>query len=600
LDELQAPFSGEHRLFRLLHAVFFNLNPLDLAVLAATSTLGSRDNNPDPLYAQGVQRQKQPRFYWRQWLSDPENLQQLPLKNTAHLLEIGQRLNQWVADTTNLGLPALIERLYSQTGLLDWALQQPDKIWYLQVLHGFLDAVPTPEKLRPGQRQQPGFMLQHFLEMLDSMERNALSLPLRQQVETVNGVQLLTAHAAKGLEFEHVFLFDCVEEAWEKSSGDKRHQFLLPPTLTLSGEEDALEARRRLFYVALTRAKRGLYVSYAQQGADGKNLLQSQFVEETQLTAQSPDVPAAQVYDTQSLLLLEAEKPVLVLPENAMVEALLGQFTLSVTALNRYLRCPIAFWYEDILRVPGTISEAAAYGIAMHGALQRFFLKMKSDKQYQWPSSEALSKLFLVEMEHLRLHFSEHGLVQRQALGKEYLRRIHVEQIPYWRKRAIVERRIDKVTYQGVPLTGVLDKLEWLENGKLRIVDYKTGAPDLKKIAPPGDQQPLGGEYWRQLAFYQILLENARIYPESVEKSAIFWLEPDKKGSFPAVDVTFSNDEIAFVGQLIQETFAHIQQRQFTTGCGQDDCTWCTMLRDRTTTAAMPRIQEEGLDDITH
>lgn len=158
---------------------------------------------------------------------------------------------------------------------------------------------------------------------------------------------------------------------------------------------------------------------------------------------------------------------------------------MSITALNRYLRCPLAFWYEDMLQVPGTMSEPAAYGMAMHGALQRFFLKMKTDKQFQWPSSESLGKLFLGEMDRLRHHFSSNGYVQRLALGKENLRRIHVEQVPYWRKRAIVERRVDKVEYEGVPLSGVLDKIEWLETKGLRIVDYKTGTPDPKRSIAP-------------------------------------------------------------------------------------------------------------------
>jgi len=599
-DELKQPFSGEHRLFRLLHAAFFGLNPLDLALVASAASPAedkSVEAGRNPNYADGgeVPLPKKT-FKWRQILSEVQHLQTLQLSNPEKLSQLGQQLNQWVSDAANLGLPQLIERLYTQTGLLDWALQQADKIWYLQVLNTVLEAVPNPEKSRLSTRNHSGSDLGYFLQLLDSMDGNRLALPLRQLVEIEPGVQLLTAHAAKGLEFEHVFLFDCVDEAWERSSGNQRNQFALPPTLTLSGEEDALEARRRLFYVAATRAKRGLYISYAQQGNDAKALIQSQFVDETELPKTPVVVPQALVVEAQTTLLLEAPKPVISLPEAAVVDALLAQFSMSVTSLNRYLRCPLAFWYEDILKVPGTMSDAAAYGIAMHGAMQRFFLKMKSDKQYQWPSSDALGKIFIAEMERVRHHFSENGFVQRLALGKENLRRVHVEQIPFWRKRAIVERRVDKVEFEGVPLTGVLDKIEWLDRG-LRIVDYKTGVPDAKKTAAPSEQQPYGGDYWRQLAFYQILLDSARIYPESVEKLAISWLEPDKRGSFPIAEISFSSDEIAFVGKLIQDTYAKIQQREFSTGCGEDNCTWCNMHRDRTLANAGPRTQEEGLDD---
>ncbi len=600
-EELSQPFSGEHRLFRLLHAVFFKLHPLDLAVIAANGAIlqkQSVDDGRNPNYAGGVNAPPEKKtFLWRKALLDEALLGSIQLADVQKINTIGLRLEQWIADAANMALPQLIERLFSQTGLLDWVLQQEDKVWYLQVLHTLLEAIPRPETSRNAGRNRPGSDLGYFLQMLDSMEGNNLALPLRQLVETAPGVQLLTAHAAKGLEFQHVFLYDCVEEAWEKNSSDRRNQFALPATLTLSGEEDAMEARRRLFYVALTRAKRGLHISFALKGNDAKPLIQSQFVDETELPIHQTAVPLARLIDAQTLLLLEAAQPVISMPEAAVVDALLAQFTLSVTALNRYLRCPLAFWYEDMLKVPGTMSEAAAYGTAMHGAMQRFVLKMKTDKQFQWPSSESLGKMFVAEMERLHQHFSDHGFVQRLALGKENLRRIHVEQVPFWRKRAIVERRIDKVEYEGVPLTGVLDKIEWLDSGGLRIVDYKTGAPDPKKTAAPNEQQPYGGDFWRQLAFYQILMETAHIYPESVEKTAISWLEADKRGAFPITEISFSRDEIAFVAKLLTETYTNIQQRKFSTGCGKVDCTWCAMHRDRNLAEGLPRTNEEGLDD---
>jgi DNA helicase II / ATP-dependent DNA helicase PcrA len=230
--------------------------------------------------------------------------------------------------------------------------------------------------------------------------------------------------------------------------------------------------------------------------------------------------------------------------------------------------------------------------------LQQFTLKMKADKKQQWPSAETLMRLFAAEMERQRGYFSEHNYTQRLALGRDYLRRIHVEQVPYWRRRAIVERRVDRVEIEGVPITGVIDKIEWLDNGAIRIVDYKTGAPDPKKTTPPDERQPYGGDYWRQLAFYKILLENARIYPESVGKTAISWLEPDKRGAFPVAEISFTGEEIHVMEQLIREVYGKIRNREFTVGCGKDDCDWCRIHRDRTVSEGLGRREEEGLDDV--
>lgn len=598
-EEGRAPYSGEHRLFRLLHAAFWKLDSLDLALIAAAGNVrkmpvDSEDNKP--LYGLSPEPQEGEGFSWRRVLNNPAYLKTLDLHAFEQLSKLGQQLSEWITDAANLPLPQLIERLYAQTGILDWAMKQADAVWYLQVLNSFMQAIPQ-YRLRAGLRKRwEHDQLGYFLDTLNSMDANALPLPLQQMVETEPGVQLLTAHAAKGLEFEQVFLIDCVDDAWEKSAGDSRGRFQYPPTLTLSGEEDLEEARRRLFYVAMTRAKRGLTISFASRGNDGKPLVQSRFVDETGLDAVQETPAAALVLEAQSKLLLEPAKPVIRLPENEVVDALLANFVLSITAMNRYLRCPLAFWYEDLLRVPAAMSEAAAFGIAMHATLQRFVLRMKSDKKFQWPGAEALSRMFVHEMERMRGYFSETGFHQRLALGRENLRRIHAEQVPFWRKRAIVERRVSQVELNSVPMTGVIDKIEWLENGRLRLVDYKTGTPDTKKTAFPGEQQPFGGEYWRQLAFYQLLIESAGIYPEKVGKTAVSWLEADKKGAFPLTEISFEKPDLEMMTSLIAEVYSKIRNQEFNTGCGKPDCIWCNMHRENEW-KERPGASEEGLDD---
>ncbi|MDX1911405.1 MAG: ATP-dependent DNA helicase [Saprospiraceae bacterium] len=587
-DELQSPFSGEHHLFRLLHAPFWQLDPLDLAKLA----LACRADAPeaaDEIYIK-VGALNTDKKRWRDLLSDPKTLLSLHLSNPTELLQLGRLLNEWIAAAENLPLTQLLERLFAQTGLLDWTLAQPDKWWHLQVLSTLLEFV------RNETARNPRLDLGRLLDMLDGMDDNKLALPLSQPLQPAFGVQLLTAHAAKGLEFEAVFVLDATEDAWDKNNGGQNRRFFMPDTLTRSGEEDALEARRRLFYVAMTRAKNLLSLSYAKNDDAGKILQPSRFLSEAALQQKEVSVDPGVLLEAQTLLLLDPAKPVIRLPEPALLDALLADFTLSITAMNRYLRCPLAFYYEDILKSPGAASEAAAFGLAMHGALQQFVLKMKGHKQLEWPSTTVLTKLFAQEMERQRGFFTENGFTQRLALGQDYLRRIHVEQVPFWRKRVIVERRIDRVELDGVPLTGILDKIEWMEGGTLRIVDYKTGTPDPKKTAPPSESQPYGGDYWRQLAFYTLLLERSRLYPEPVGKTAISWLEPDKRGTFPVTELQFSESERRMVEQWIQMVYNAIQHRAFHTGCGETDCRWCQMHRDRDA-ILLSRDHEIGLDD---
>lgn len=571
-DEARRPFSGDHRLFRLLHAAWWGLQPLDLARVAATPATAP--------------------MFFREKLAAPQLLDSLQLTDFQLLYTSAQKLETWIADLANLPLPALIERLYNQSGLLAWALARPDKAWWLQVLGTFLDFV-TAEAER-----DPRCTLDRLLHLLDSMDDNRLPLALQQEVRAADAVSLLTAHAAKGLEFRHVFMIDCTAEAWEPGArGGFAGRFALPDTLTLSGEEDAMEARRRLFYVAATRARQSLTISYARRGADGKPLRQARFVDETGLPKTEAEPSADTMLDAQAELLLDPVRPVVTLPETVLIDELTANFTLSITALNRYLRCPLAFYYEDILKAPGAMHEAAAFGEAMHETLKQFFLKMKNGRPGALPDEDQLVRFFEVEMDRRRGFFSEPAFAQRRALGRGWLRRYFAEQMAAWTRRAVVERRIERAELDGVPLTGVLDKIEWLHNGTIRVVDYKTGAPDAGKTAPPSEQQPLGGEFWRQLAFYKILLERARLYAEPVGSAAVAWLEPDRKGGFPVVELRFSGEDMQWMENLIRDTYAKIQARAFTEGCGQEDCEWCRIHRDRVFPAEGVGKAEEGLDD---
>ncbi|TNE47110.1 MAG: ATP-dependent helicase [Bacteroidetes bacterium] len=602
-EEARQPYSGEHRLFRLLHADFFGLDPGDLARLAVAARLPELDKPADLrlLYDTPDARHKQAPGFWRQVLTSEGFLDQLPLKAPAAFAPISKNLDKWIGAVYNLPLPQLLECLHTQTGLLRWALDQPDKFSVLQILQTFFDFVEREVERYPRlyapQPGSPETGLSRLIQLLQSMDDNRLSLPLQQHIQTGPGVQLLTAHAAKGLEFSHVFLLDCIEDYWDKSAGGGRSRFVLPPTLVPAAEEDLLEARRRLFYVAMTRARRQLHLSFAQTGENGKALIQSRFVEETGLVPEQQQVPRELLLETQAQLLLEADPPAVYLPEPVAFEELLHNFALSVTALNRYLRCPLAFYYEDFLKIPGTMSEAAAYGIVMHAALQQFVLKMKAAPDRQFPSAEALIRLFDTEMNRQRGHFSKNNFAQRLALGRANLRRIHIEQIPYWRKRAIVERRFDRVELEGIPLSGVIDKIEWLHDQTIRLTDYKTGTPDSRKTAPPDDRQPLGGDYWRQMAFYKILLDRARIYPEPVSKTVIAWLEPDRRGTFPMEEITFTTAQIQFVESLIRDTWQQIRAGKFSPGCEREDCVWCRMHRWKEMPETGFDRAEEGLDD---
>ncbi|MCH5682960.1 hypothetical protein LWM68_00885 [Niabella sp. W65] len=107
--------------------------------------------------------------------------------------------------------------------------------------------------------------------------------------------------------------------------------------------------------MALTRAEKYLYISYAKLNADGKELEPSMFIaeimEQHALTIQKPQISAEQMVEFQHLL-FTGQQPVIDSLEDDFIDGLLSRFVMNVTALSAYLNCPLRFYYQNLLRIP--------------------------------------------------------------------------------------------------------------------------------------------------------------------------------------------------------------------------------------------------------
>lgn len=529
----------------------------------------------------------------------------LQLIENQHFASFSKKMDDWQSAVFELPLPAFLEKLAAETGLLAHLLVQPEKIWLLECLTTLLEFAATET------HRQPTISLARFCEMLDQIEQNRLRLGVQQKLGSGGGIHFLTAHGAKGLEFEHVFMLDCTRDFWENARGGQR-RFALPDTLTLSGEEDLMEARRRLFYVAMTRAKRHLTISFSKMDLAGKPIEAAIFVEETAIPHSQVLVNQSIMVDAQVSLLLADNRPKLnqsdLLPPEIIAQQL-ADFALSISSLNQFLNCPLAFYYERIVGVPRAATESSLFGEAIHHALARFFEKMRHSKKQEFGPADELARFFEIFMEHRRGRFSATGFDQKMAHGRAILTEFHFFEIKNLPKNSLVERKFDRIELDGIPLTGTIDRLDLKENGtKIHLADYKTARPsteNMRRLAAPNDENPLGGDYWRQLVFYKILLENARsvaglpmkFTDGSVESGSVIWLETGQKGGFSTKTIEFSMDSTDFVKNQIREVWDKIQRHEFAEGCGKSGCIWCQVHLDNRAAAAFLEADAEGLDD---
>lgn len=577
-QESQRPYRAEHLLFRILHFDFAGIEPQAIARLSWRIA--------------GIPSEERP--LWRDAIADRQLLQSTGCDTTA-IETLSTFLLEMIAAVNNCGLPNLLEMVINQSGLLRFILGHPDKIWHLQVVKTFFDFV------REEAGRRPRLNLNRLLEILRSMDANRLAIPLRKTLEVTEGVQFLTAHSAKGLEFEHVFVIDAVQDQWEPAGRRSSYSFSLPDTLTLSGEEDQLEARRRLFYVALTRARTRLTISYSQEDQN-KELQRSRFIEELPqredlLEWKEKQADGITLELAEILQMTTSTRPKLIAQDPELVEALLQDFSLSVSALNRYLRCPLAFYYQHILRVPVLQSEAASYGLAMHNALERLFAQMLLQPDRRFPAEAQFLQLFEWEMEKQSPFFSAKEYKRRLQAGRQNLSAYYQQHVNEWHKQVKVELNIRNTEVDGVPINGMIDKLELHGTAHCSIVDYKTGSRDPGKLQAPGNAQPDGGNYWRQLVFYKILFESYDTSGRKVDKGTIAYLDPDNKGRFHSKTIGFSAEDIDQVKTMIRESYARIRAHDFYEGCGESNCPWCSFLRHNQHVASFSMADIEELDD---
>jgi DNA helicase-2/ATP-dependent DNA helicase PcrA len=447
----------------------------------------------------------------------------------------------------------------------------------MQVLTNFFDF------LKEESRKEPDIKLADLIATIDLMKKNNIRLSLNQVIFSDNGINFLTAHGSKGLEFEHVFLIGCDKKTWD--SKGRNYGFSYPDTLTQASADDIaqMEESRRLFYVAITRAKQCLVISYSGRDKNGKDQESSQFVGEilasTHLQIEYPKVGIDAMTDFYLTQLSEDDKPKVELVDKNFIDQLLQNYTLSVTHLNNYLDCPLRFYFQCLIRVPSGKSPAATFGSAVHEALKKAFRKLKENED-EFMLTEDFMRDFNMYMYRNRDSFTKDDFKRRLAYGEKILPPFYESNTQTWNKIALVELPIKNIEIEGVPIKGNLDKVEF--NGKqVTVVDYKTG--NLKyakeKLQRPDDKNPDGGDYWRQAVFYKLLVEHDRTKDWQVVDTVFDFVEPINDGEYHKEHISISSEDITIVTDQIKTVYQKILAHDFNTGCGKKECDWCHFVR---------------------
>jgi len=277
-------------------------------------------------------------------------------------------------------------------------------------------------------------------------------------VETADdAIHVMTIHQAKGLEFEAVFVPGLVEGRLPQSGRSPR--FELPASVLeplVRGREDVVAEERRLLYVAMTRAKRHLFLTRASHYEGGRRWRESRFLEEVR-TAGGRTV-CERTFDS-------------VAPPDVHIPARRpGEVVLSYSAIAAYRDCPRQYWYRQEQRLPAVQSAEAVHGVIQHEVLRQAGEARKSGREV---TARALKSI--------------HAEVWRQGTFPDPRRaatfkRVGAAQLEAYRERGgfdvppeFLEQPFSAAV-DGWTLRGVIDRIDRTSSG-WRIVDYKSGRP---------------------------------------------------------------------------------------------------------------------------
>jgi DNA helicase-2/ATP-dependent DNA helicase PcrA len=227
--------------------------------------------------------------------------------------------------------------------------------------------------------------------------------------------------------------------------------------------------------------------------------------------------------------------------------------------------------------VPFLKNDALAFGSAVHNALERMYLNMKRDGKF--PAKDELLGYFRSslygERESLTDIQYERRLEQGQTVLGEYYDKYIQNAVP---GNVEIELKIPRYMLDNVPVTGKIDKIEF-DGDSCIVTDYKTGDPDKSSkdyTAAPNEKDPLGGDYWRQMVFYKLLIENYAERNWKVTMGIFDYIEKGRKtNEYKRIQVPVFEQDEQMVRKQLKDSYLKIMNQEFDKGCGKEDCYWC-------------------------
>jgi len=307
-------------------------------------------------------------------------------------------------------------------------------------------------------------------------------IPL-QAKDYENAVRLMTVHGAKGLEFPHVFILRALSPSFPASYKETMVAFtreLRDPDSLTEADDKTLhdQEERRLFYVAMTRARDSLRI-YAREGTGKADKTPPGYLRELiknkRILPWFQHVPAGGAQATLDLAaaaspLYPAESQTTRWFEDLPVLPGLHN-RLSASAVETYERCGLQFKLERDWRIAGKPAAAMQYGAAVHRVLKTYFDSVRLGRP---KSDEELLELFRIDLAAAKIQEPyQHELYEK--LGLIQLQDFLAKALTIPPSQVMHTEESFEIKIGATTVVGRIDRIDRLPDGLVAIIDYKTG-----------------------------------------------------------------------------------------------------------------------------
>ncbi len=425
------------------------------------------------------------------------------------------------------------------------------------------------KKIQEFERSSSDKTTKNYLELinLELEAGDAGSLSQNLEEESPDTIKIMTVHSAKGLEFKYVFIVNLVDKRFPAIGRSEPIEIPAKLIKEVVPEGDVhLQEERRLFYVAMTRAKAGLYFTSADDYGGGCKKKISRFLIELnkqglELSSSKQEHKKIDIFDQPKKAPLAVKESDLILPNK-----------FSFTQLKAFKSCPYQYRFAHILRIPIKGKAQTSFGQSMHLALQKFFLlvnlknrKIQPDLFDPDKKSEVANitwdELFYIYRESFIDNWYSDKKIKNDYFkkGEKSLKNF----FEYYNQNKPVAKYLEysfnlRLGDNGGDclIKGKIDRVDAVD-GSIKIVDYKTGSPKSK----------LALEDKEQLLIYQIAAQE--VMKEDVKALSFYYLDNNQEISFLG-----SQQELDKIRAKIIKTIGEIRQGEFPPKPGQI-CAWC-------------------------